>query len=258
MHDRAQARRSHRRSPVRECRVRARELEWNHRKAPERQRRARRHRAGEPHVARCTNDRLEADVLRRRHGRYVQGMRKRLPDGDRAKEVSALVPQRPALAVVLDRERLILEHGGSRQRRWRPARTVPERGEIDERFERRARMPPRVGRPVELAHPVIAAPHQRPDLSGGGVQRDEYALHPTRPLGPTKMGVSTLELLELLGEHGLRGPLQYGIEARVDPESAQAGAACRLRLPELGEAVVAEVQADRRPRRYWPKYTVFK
>ena len=47
-------------------------------------------------------------MLGRRHGGCVQGVGQRLPDGHLTKKEAALLPQRPALPVILDGERRVL------------------------------------------------------------------------------------------------------------------------------------------------------
>src|SRR5438552_19189840 len=105
-------------------------------------------------------------------------------------------------------------------------------------------MPSRVRRSIKLAPPVIAASDERPDLSRGRVQRDQNALQASGRLGVPQTRESPLKLLELPCEHRLRGPLQHGIDARVDPGATGLVVGRRAHLPDPGDYAIEELLSE--------------
>ncbi len=91
-----------------------------------------------------------AELQRQPHRHGVERQRQRLGQRNRAEILAAVVLRMPAL----DRDRLVLAHGIRRQPAF-------DRGEIDERLERRAGLALRRDRAVELAFGIILSADQR-------------------------------------------------------------------------------------------------
>ena len=119
-------------------RCRARATDWA--------RASRRCRAGSAVLATAVG----AELQRQPHRDRVERMRERLRERDRPVIFAAVVLRLPAL----DRDRLVLAHAVGRQSAF-------ERGEIDERLERRARLALGGDGAVELAFGVVPAADQR-------------------------------------------------------------------------------------------------
>ena len=124
------------------------------------------------------------------------------------------------------------------------ARPQAQRGEIDERLEGRAGLPSRLHDAVELALPVVAASDHRADLSGAGVERHDRSLEPRGGVVPPEGAVLTLQTVQPACQRALGGPLQDGIERRVDPEPARRGFVGRLYLLDLPAHPVREVRSQ--------------
>src|SRR5687767_10974673 len=87
---------------------------------------------------------------------------------------------------------------------------------IDNRFENRPWLTPRVGSAVELALGVIAPANHGQDLSRMRVERDESYFRPRRVIAP---GDDPGQTIEMLGDCLIRRLLKIRVERRFDPQT---------------------------------------
>ncbi len=170
-------------------------------------------------VARGADDIGAADLLRQADGRGVARPGERLAQADLAAIDAVAVDRGPAV----DGDRLVLDHAvGS------PAGA--QSGEIDEQFERRARLPPRLGGAVEWRILVAAAADHR----------DHAAVGPHRH--QRHLGVADRRP----AHRPHREPLEVAVERRAHPDLAEIGFE---RLARIRRDPVGEISAGRDLRR---------
>ena len=91
-----------------------------------------------------------------------------------------------------------------------------ERGQVDERLEDGARLPPRGDRAVELRLVVRPAADEREHLAGARIDRDQGRLS-LPPLAPPRQDL--VDAQDPFAHHVLRDALQVDVERGVDVES---------------------------------------
>ena len=114
-----------------------------------------------------------------------------------------------------NRNRRVVDDGRCREQRAPVHR--PQGGRVHEGLEGGPRLPARHDRPVELAHLIVPAADEGPDLTGTGVERDERRLESRRGIRPAEAGHRGFESIEPARHRILGEALKRGVEGGEDP-----------------------------------------
>src|SRR5262249_61994099 len=149
---------------------------------------------------------VDADPLLHLDGDDVDRFLDRLLERGRTPKLAVVVLRLPRATVSADRIRYrrIVEPG-------RRGEAILERGDKDERLERRSRLAPGQYRTVELASEEVVTPDQRLDVPRLGLDRDECALGVLCDLA---LGRTVLQRLEPVAKCLLGRELHRGIQGR--------------------------------------------
>ena len=195
------------------------------------------------------DDRRQPDRVRHTHGRRIERVLERAPNGDTSLVAVLVVPRAPRLVADAHRDRNVVHERGGGER-GRVVAAVAERGKIDEWLEGRAGLPAGQRRAVELARRVLPSADERPDLAARGIDRHQRRLQPPPRVGAAQPRQPCLQSIETAHDGRFGEALQRQVERRVH---GCALAAVAEPLLDLGARVVREVRRrlpGRRDRRH--------
>ncbi len=184
----------------------------------------------QPGCARRLCDLVIADHLRDFHGGDVQRMRQRVPDGNLALVFLIVILRLVGFFVEPERGRLIHDHRSRCDHRAGVGiQSRAQRGGVDERLERRARLPFR-DRVIELADAVAAPADQRLHFAGLRIQTYQRNLRERHLVGAVLLRPALPLLIGFLDAGAHR---RHSVALQIHVERGEDAERRRLKIPIL-------------------------